>query len=183
MKGYWLDRGTAIFATQKTPYKFDRLALTLNRKGQNKNKKFFVPEYECTDQFRAKNIPCQEQIGNDIIDQLVANVSFTDDTINDDALTKQLKQARLQKIKTDTKLINQKLDQRKKLLFAQWSEKFFQAFSNHFGKLKNMIIQLHLNQDQVTKFNQCLDNCLQNLQLNLDQIWNEFQQEKEDEQT
>ena len=117
-----------------------------------------------------------------IIDQLQNNVSFETQLEDDAQLSKQLKQARLQSIKTDTKLKNQKLDQRKKLLFPEWSQKFFQSFSNHFGKLRNVVVELHLNEQQVAKFNQTLDNCLSNLQLNLDQIWDGFiNQEKKDE--
>lgn len=182
-KGYWLTRSQAIFATQKSPYAFDKLAHSLNRRGKNSHtKQFFVPESQCTDQYKSKNIPCQEQVGNDVLDQLVANVDFNLDVVDDDSLSKQLKQARLQKLKTDTKLLNEKLDQRKKLLFAQWSQRFFDQFSNHFGKLRNALISMHLNQEQINVFNQTLDNCLNNLQLSLDNIWNQFQEENEDGQ-
>lgn len=127
-----------------------------------------------------KNIPVEEQIDSDVIQQLASNVDFNQD-IEDDSLTKQLKQARLQKIKTDTKLINQKLDERKKLLFAEWSQKFFNQFADKFGKLRNVLVDMHLNEQQVNKFNQTLENCLNNLQLSLDNIWKDFEQEKQDE--
>lgn len=178
---YWLGRSDGLYATQKKPWQFDKMSMTLPRRGTNtKNKQFFIPQSECTEQYRLKNIPVEEQIDNDTLDELVANVDFNEDAQIDN-LNKQLKKARIQKTLTDTKLLNQKLDQRKKLLFAQWSEKFFQQFSNHFGKLRNCIVQMHLNEAQVNKFNQTLDNCLNNLQLNLDNIWNQFNQEKQNE--
>lgn len=185
MKGYWLERGQGLIATQKSPYHFDRMTKTLKSKGTNcHNRQYFIPQYQCTEQFRAKNIPCQEQLDSDVLDQLVANVDFNLDTDDQmDTLNKQFKKARIQKTLTDTKLQNQKLQQRKKLLFAQWSEKFFDQFSNHFGKLRNCLINMHLNQQQINVFNQTLDNCLNNLQLSLDNIWNQFQEEKEDGQT
>ena len=179
-KGQWLDRGTAIFATQKSPYQFDKLARTVNRKGQNKNKKFFIPEWECTQDFRARNIPCQEQVNNEVLDELVANVDFTSD-VEDDSLNRQLKQARKAKILQQTKLISQKLEQRKKLLFAQWSQKFFDEFSNHFGRLRNCLVNMKLNEDQVRVFNETLQSCINNLQLSLDNIWQQFTKDNQDE--
>lgn len=181
MRGYWLDRSTGIFATQKTPYQFDKLARTLNRKGQNKNKKFFIPQFECTEDFKSKNIPCQQFVDNDVIDQLVANVDFTGNDPEEDSLNRELKEARKAKILQQTKLISQKLEQRKKLLFAEWSEKFFDQFSNHFGKLRNCLVNMRLNEEQVKVFNQTLQSCINNLQLSLDNIWQEFTQEKQDE--
>ena len=43
MKGYYLSRADGIFATQKGPYAFDKLCQTLPRKGEGKNKRFFIP--------------------------------------------------------------------------------------------------------------------------------------------
>lgn len=180
-KGYYLSRTDGIFATQKTPYHFDRFCQSLPRKGQNKNRKYFIPQFECTEEFRAKNIPCEEQLNNDVLDQLAANVDFNSDDQMDN-LNKQFKKARIQKTLTDTKLQNQKLEERKRELYYDWSERFFNSFADHFGKLKNMIIELHLNEEQVKKFNQCLDNCLQNLQLNLNEIYDQFMQEQQNEQ-
>ena len=179
-KGYWLTRVQGLYATQKNTYQFDKLSRTVPRRGNNiHSKQYFIPEFECTEDYRAKNIPVEEDLDCDVLDELIQNVDFNQN--DDDKLSKQLKQARLQKIKTDTKLQSQKLDQRKKLLFAQWSQKFFEAFSNHFGKLRNVLVDMHLSQQQANRFNQCLDNCMNNLQVNLDEIWTQFQEEKQDE--
>ena len=161
---------------------FDKWSHSLNRRGKNcHTREYFVPQFECTQDFKTKNIPCQQQVNSDVLDQLAANVDFTSDA-EDESLNRDIKKARLGKILTDTKLQSQKLEQRKRQLFNDWSERFFNSFADHFGKLKNMIIELHLNEQQVTKFNQCLDNCLQNLQLNLNQIWDEFKQEQQNGQ-
>ena len=177
-KGYWLTRGQGIFATQKTPYQFDRLAQSLNRRGKNSHvRQFFVPEWQVTQQYKSKNIPCDEQLSSEVLDQLAANVDFTAD---DDDLSKQLKQARLEKIKTDTKLINEKLDERKKLLFNEWSQSFFQSFSDHFGKLRNCLVEMHLNEEQIKIFNQTLEKCLQNMSLHINKLYTEFKEEGED---
>lgn len=181
MKGYWLGRSNGIFATQMSPYQFDKFSISLKRRGTNsKNKQYFIPQSYCTDDYKSRNIPVEEFLDSNVLDELVSNVSFVQSS--EDDLNKQWKKARLQKTKTETKLTNQKLQQRKKLLFEQWSMKFFEVFSDHFGKLRNCIVGLHLNEQQVQILNQTLQNCLNNLQLNLDQIWNDFNKESEEEE-
>lgn len=180
-KGYWLTRSQGIFATQKTPYQFDKLAHSLNRRGKNSHtKQFFVPEWQVSQQYKAKNIPCHEQLSNEVLDQLAANVDFTTDA-EDQSLNRQLKQARKEKILQQTKLIGQRLQQRKKQLFNDWSQSFFESFANHFGKLKNALVEMHLNENQIKVFNETLDKCLQNMQLDLNKLYTEFKEENENE--
>lgn len=183
-KGYWLPRTTGIYATGGSPYHFDKLSRNLNRRGKNcHTREYFVPQWECTQDFRSKNIPCQQDINSDVLDQLVANVDFTNKEVDqqNESLNKALKRAKIEKTQADTKLQNEKLEQRKKLLFAQWSERFFDEFSNHFGKMRNVLISLHLNEDQVKLFNETLQNCIDNLQVNLDNIWQDFDKENQNE--
>lgn len=180
MKGYYLSRADGIFATQKGPYQFDKFCQSLPRKGVGKNKRFFIPQCQVTEQFRIKNIPVEMQIGNDVLEQLVANVDFNTDQQNED-LNKAWKKARIEKTQVDTKLAGQKLDQRKKQLFNDWSQSFFQSFSNHFGKLRNCLVQMHLNEEQINIFNETLDKCLQNMELDLNKLYNQFT-EREEEQ-
>lgn len=180
-KGFWLSRTDGIFATQKTPYQFDRLAQTLNRRGKNAHvRQFFVPEWQVTQQYKSKNIPCQEQINSDVLDQLAANVDFNIPDVEDQSLNRQLKQARKEKILQETKLIGQRLQQRKKQLFNDWSERFFQSFSDHFGRLRNCLVEMHLNEEQIKIFNQTLEKCLQNMSLDLNKLYTEFKEEGEE---
>lgn len=134
----------------------------------------------CTEDYKSKNIPVEEQLDSQVLDELVANVEFNQNS--EDDLTKQLKKARLGKVLADTKLIGEKLNQRKRQLYYDWSQKFFNCFAEHFGKLKNCIVQMHLNEEQVNKFNQTLDSCLNNMQLSLSQIWTEFKEEKDEQE-
>ena len=155
--------------------------MTLPRRGNNPHiRQYFIPQLECTEDYRTKNIPVEEQLDSDVLDQIAANVDFTSNG-DDDSLNRQIKQARKQKLLTETKLLGQKLQQRKKQLFYGWSETFFQSFANHFGKLKNCLVQMHLNEQQVKIFNQTLQKCLQNMQLDLNSMWNEFEKEQQNE--
>lgn len=184
MRGYWLTRTEAIYALGTTPAKWNNIESTFERKMNKKGTKklFFIPEQKATKEYRELNIPAQhdeEQI-DEVIEQLEDNVDFEDEAALQ-SINVQLKKARKQKILTETKYLEQKLEQRKKILFNQWSEKFFDCFSKHFAKLKNTIVELHLNEEQVKAFNQGLDNCLNNLQLNLDEIWSDFALDKTQE--
>ncbi len=98
------------------------------------------------------------------------------------SLNAQFKRARIDQVQTSTKLQQEKLEQRKRELFYQWSERFFDSFANHFGKLKNTIVQMHLNEQQVNKFNQILDSCLNNLKLNLDETYTQFMEQKDEQE-
>lgn len=174
-----------MFATGKSPYHFDKMCRNLPRRGKNGHtRQFFVPQFQTSDDFRAKNIPVEMQLGNDVLDQIAANVNFTEQTEQDNSLNDQYKRVKIEETKVRTKHLNQKLDQRKKLLFAQWSEKFFNQFADNFGRLRNVLVAMHLSEEQVNVFNETLDHCLNNLQLSLDNIWNQFKNEdEEDEQT
>lgn len=177
-KGYWLTRNEGLIATRKSPYQFDKMTKSLKRRGTNcHNRQYFIPQYEFDDQFRAKNIPVEEDLNNNVVEQLASNVDFVQG--EEDSLTTQLKKARLQKLQTDTKLLNQKLDLRKKQLFSQWSQSFFNVFADNFGKLRNCLINMHLNEEQLNVFNQTLDHCIQNLELHLTDVWNQFKAEQE----
>ena len=184
-KGYWLRRSNCIRATGKTPAQWNTIESTFVFRMNKKTRQFFVPQSYCTQQFKQMNIPVEYKAPvrdeQDILDQLQNNVDFTDQTQLQN-LNVQLKKARKDKILKQTKLIGQRLLQRKRELFYQWSEKFFIAFANHFGKLKNNIVQLHLNEEQVNKFNQILDSCLNNLQCNLDEIYNQFKEQKQEKE-
>ena len=181
MRGYWLFRSDAMYATGLTPHRWNTAETKLDRRMVKNRRQVFVPEDMCTEQFKAKNIPVEYDDEQDqILEQLQDNVDFNEDA-DLDSLNKELKKARREKIIKETKLIEERLDERKKELFYDWSQRFFQSFADHFGKLKNNIVELHLNEEQVAKFNQILDNCLNNMQLNLDEIWNDFKDQKQEE--
>lgn len=175
-KYYWLTRNDSIFATGKTPYKIEKLLGECQRRGNGKKKEYLIPFDCCTEEYKSKHIPVEiEDQRDDILDELEANVDFNE---QDNSLNDQLKRVKIQKIKVDTKHLNQKLDFRKRQLFTEWSEKFFDVFADNFGKLRNCLINMRLNTEQMNTFNQTLDNCINNLELHLDDIWNQFQNEK-----
>ena len=93
----------------------------------------------------------------------------------------ELTEAKLQNIRARTAVLEEKLEAHKKEMFADWSEKFFEVFTDCFAKLKNAFISLHLNEEQITILNDTLEMSLKNMDAKLSQIWNEFDKNEEDQ--
>ena len=75
-----------------------------------------------------------------------------------------------------------KLEARKQELFSEWSERFFEVFSSSFGKFKNDLISLHLDEELLSVLNAKLDNALKSMEDCLIQINSEWMNDEEDAQ-
>lgn len=181
MKGIWTSRSNGFYYTGLSSYQLDKLLQKCKRRGQGKKKEWFIPADRLTAEAK-KELILAEDTNDEILEQLESNVDFTqnvqylDQTQN---INLDLKKARKEKVLSETKLINQRLNQRRREQFADWSQNFFSVFSDSFGKLKNCLVSMHLSQEQINVFNETLDSCLNNLQLNLDRIWNEYNKEEQ----
>lgn len=175
MTGVWTTRSNAFYYTGLNGYQLDKLLQKCKRKGEGKKKQWFIPAQYLTQQSKQDLILTEDQ-SDQILDELAGNVNFDSD--DDDPqlaeLNKQLKKARKDKIQKQTAFLQERLQRRKLELYNQWSERFYQVFADNFGKFKNELINLHLNQQQISSLQQSLDNCLNNMQLCLSDIWNEF---------
>ena len=185
MNGVWSSRSNLFYYTGLSSYQLDKLLQKCRRRGQGKKKEWFVPEQYLTEQAKKDLILTQCQQNDQILDQLAGSVDFNQqDDPQIHQLNKQLKKARKEKIQKQTAFLEERLQRRKLELYNQWSERFFEVFADSFGKFKNELIKLHLNQEQINVLHQSLDNCLNNMQLSLNQIWNQFaKQEQPDAQT
>lgn len=186
MKGTWTTRSNAFYYTGLNGYQLDKLLQKCKRKGEGKKKEWFIPAQKLTEQAKQDLILVEEGQDEEILNQLASNVDFNSD--EDDPqihqLNKQLKKARKEKIQKQTAFLEQRLQRRKLELYNQWSQRFFEVFADSFGKMKNCLVAMHLTQQQIAIFNQTLENCLQNMQLSLSDIWNQFaHKEEEDAQT
>lgn len=182
MKGIWSSRSDLFFYTGLSSYQLDKLLQKCKRRGQGKKKEWFVPAEYLTPQAQEEMLLAEDQ-NDQILDQLESNVDFNGQSVEyldqTQNINLDLKKARKEKVLSETKLINQRLNQRRREQFADWSQNFFQVFSDSFGKLKNCLVAMHLTEQQISVFNETLDSCLNNLQLNLDKIWNEYNKEDE----
>ena len=117
-----------------------------------------------------------ENMINDILGDIAGNNnSLTIDPENVD-----LNEARRQEILMRTKYLEQKIEKKRLELFEEWSERFFQIFSKNFGKFKNTLIDLHLEEKQLKKLNENLDFALENMGTSLSDILNEYMNDEED---
>ena len=178
-KGCWLRRSQAFQATGLNTYQLDKLLQKCKNRQNKKRKQFFIQQDDLAQYYKDNHLLQQEQ-NDQILEQLAGNVDFNTDDIQMQSINLDLKRARKEQILTQTKLIGQRLQERKRQLYYDWSKRFFQCFSSHFGRLKNNIVELHLNEEQVSKFNQILSTCLSNMELNLNQIWEQFKQQKQE---
>lgn len=179
MSGVWTSRSNAFYYTGLTSYQLDKLLQKCRRRGDGKKKQWFIPAQKLTEQAKNDLILTQCQQNDQILDQLASSVDFNNKQDDPELkqLNKQWKKAKIENTYKHTSLLEEKLQRRKLELYNQWSERFFEVFADSFGKFKNQLINLHLNQQQIASLHQNLDNCMQNMQLSLNQIWNQFSRE------
>ena len=181
MTGVWTSRSNAFYYTGLSSYQLDKLLQKCKRKGEGKKKQWFIPAQKLTDQAKQDLILSQEE-NDQILDELASNVDFNQqDDPELKQLNKQYKKAKIAKTKKDTAFLQQRLQRRKMQLYNQWSQRFFEVFADNFGKMKNCLVSMHLTQQQISVFNQTLENCLNNMQLSLTDIWNQFAHKEEDD--
>lgn len=181
MTGCWTTRSNAFYYTGLNGYQLDKLLQKCKRKGEGKKKQWFVPAQYLTQQARQDLILSQQE-NDQILDQLASNVDFNQDQEDPQMkqLNKQWKKAKIANTKKNTEVQQQRLQRRKLELYNQWSERFFEVFADSFGRMKNCLVSMHLDQQQIGVFNQTLDSCLNNMQLTLSDIWLEFARGDED---
>ena len=150
-----------------------------------KKLEYFLPEDLISEVYKKNNptpfdeiddeIDPDEQIVNDIL----GDITSDDDTpIDPDNID--LNEARRQEVIMRTKYLSQKIEKKKNELFSEWSERFFMIFAKNFGKFKNTLIDLHLDEKQLKKLNENLDLALANLEEGLNEILNEYMNDEED---
>lgn len=182
MTGVWSTRSNLFYYTGLNGYQLDKLLQKCKRKGEGKKKQWFVPAQYLTQQSK-QDLILTEENEDQFLDELASNVDFDSDLDDPQLkqLNKQYKKAKIAKTKKDTEVQQQRLQRRKLELYNQWSERFYQLFADSFGKFKNQLINLHLNQQQIASLQQSLDNSLNNMSLGLCDIWNQFaKQEQQD---
>lgn len=90
----------------------------------------------------------------------------------------QLQQARLGEVLARTKWIEQKLEKRKQEIYQEWCERFFTVFAREFGKFKNSLIELRLEEEQLKKLKENLEFAVSNLEDSLIEIYDEYMAEE-----
>lgn len=173
----WLNQNDSIRVLNTTQAKF-----TANRnkykvrisKSRKNGSEFLIPISEM-------NLESQEFFlnirDNSLDDNLIDLVESTD--FNMSPIDEKLKETRIKKIESEITFLNQKIESKKLAIFQEWSDLFFQAFSDSFSQLKNFLIELHLNKEQLEKFESILNSSLDNLNSSLNNLINNFLNNKD----
>lgn len=115
------------------------------------------------------------------VEDILGDISIPSPYQNSNEDNSELIKARLENLQTRTKLLQEKIEERKVELFTEWSERFFEVFSNAFAKFKNHLINLHLNEKQINALNASLDSAIENMSDNLIKIQNEYMNDEHEE--
>jgi hypothetical protein len=115
------------------------------------------------------------------VEDILGNINFETMPGVDGELN-QLQQARLGEVLARTKWIEQKLEKRKQELYQEWCERFFIVFAREFGKFKNSLIDLRLEDAQLTKLKENLEFAISNMEDSLMEIYDEYMAEEDEEE-
>lgn len=183
MKGSWLTMTDAAVAMGKTPPQFAKYKDVLKTRPKGKRVEYFLPEKMMTAKYKKyyADVMTEYDEGAQEVEEIIGDVTDGIDLLPNTSA--ELTEAKLANIKARTALINEKLDARKQDLFNEWSEKFFDIFSNAFARFKNTLIELHLNEDQLKTLTDNLETALKSMNDGVEQINAEWMNEQDEEIT
>lgn len=190
IKGLWLTQAQAQIATGKPMSLFRAKVMPKLKMKKIPGKKkplYFLTEEYFTDVYKKNNAEDLIELDDEDIDDenMINNIlgdiaGSANNITNENPENVDLNEARRQEVIMRTKYLSQKIEKKKLELFEEWSERFFQIFSKNFGKFKNTLIDLHLEEKQLKKLNENLDLALENMEEGLNEILNEYMNDEED---
>ena len=183
IKGLWLTQAQAQLATGK-PMSLFRAKVMPNLKmkkipGKKKPLYFLTEEY-FTEVYKKNNAEDLIELDDEDIDDenminnILGDIAGSANNVQIDHENVDLNEARRQEVIMRTKYLSQKIEKKKLELFEEWSERFFQIFSKNFGKFKNTLIDLRLDEKQLKKLNENLDLALSNMDQGLNDILTDY---------
>ena len=189
-RGIWLTLSNGQCATGLTYAVFRSKVLPKLKTKDIPGKKkplYFVTEEYLSDIYKKNHADelielDEEDISDEnMINDILGDITGSANNIsNENPENVDLNEARRKEIIVRTKYLEQKIEKKKNELFEEWSERFFQIFSKNFGKFKNTLIDLHLEEKQLKKLNENLDLALENMEIGLTEILNEYMNDEED---
>ena len=190
IKGLWLTQAQAQLATGKPMSLFRAKVMPKLKMKKIPGKKkplYFLTEEYFTEVYKKNNAADLIELDDEDIDDenminnILGDIAGSDNNVQIDHENVDLNEARRQEVIMRTKYLSQKIEKKKLELFEEWSERFFQIFSKNFGKFKNTLIDLHLEEKQLKKLNENLDLALENMEEGLNEILNEYMNDEEDD--
>lgn len=182
MKGCWLSKSKAALAAGMTAHEFQRTYATkLKERKEGKWPEYFLPEDNMTDTSKAALADCMEELPSDDVADIVEGIlgDISQGSLEGARgipldLDSQLQAAQLDNIKARTKALGEKLQRNRQELWNGWSQEFFECFSQSFAKMKNTLVSLQLDEEQLQTLNEALDSALSSMKDKLDFMYNDF---------
>lgn len=184
MRGLYLNQQDAATAMGITTPTFSKYRVTLKQRSVKRGRvEYFLPEKMMTAKYRKYYADVMQELDDDAeeVESILGDVSDTADILASSP-SNELTEAKLDNLKARTALINEKLEQRKTELFSEWSEKFFDVFSNAFARFKNSLVELHLSEEQLNTLTDNLENALKSMNDGIEQINAEWMNEQNEEE-
>lgn len=183
LRGLYLNQQDAATAMGITTPTFSKYRVTLKQRSVKRGRvEYFLPEKMMTAKYRKYYADVMQELDDDAeeVESILGDVSDTADILASSP-SNELTEAKLDNLKARTALINEKLEQRKSELFSEWSEKFFEVFSNAFAKFKNDLISLHLTEEQLDNLTEKLELALKSMDDGITQINTEWMNSEAEE--
>ena len=183
IKGLWLTQAQAQLATGKPMSLFRAKVMPKLKMKKIPGKKkplYFLTEEYFTEVYKKNNAEDLIELDDEDIDDenminnILGDIAGSANNVQIDHENVDLNEARRQEVIMRTKYLSQKIEKKKLELFEEWSERFFQIFSKNFGKFKNTLIDLHLEEKQLKKLNENLDLALSNMEEGLSDILTDY---------
>lgn len=156
-------------------------ATKLKERKEGKWPEYFLPEDNMTDTSKAALADCMEELPSDDVADIVEGIlgDISHGSLEGAKgipldLDSQLQAAQLEKIKVQTKALGEKLTRQRQEIWNSWNEQFFECFSTSFAKVKNRLIELQLNEEQIESFSEAIDNALNSMKDRLDFMYNDW---------
>lgn len=183
MTGVWCTKNEASSAIGEPWQKLEKHLTDFKSKKDGRYTKYFIP-YEMLTEKAKKNMTARfEEVlddddAADIVEGILGDVTGQTfaATVED-----QLQEARLANVKARTAMLGEKLERRKTELFSEWSQAFFEAFTEAFTKFKNELIALQLTEEQLSTLQEKLSLALQSLKDKLDFLEQDYAKDDNDD--
>lgn len=182
MTGVWCTKNEASSAIGEPWQKLEKHLTDFKSKKDGRYTKYFIP-YEMLTEKAKKNMTARfEEVlddddAADIVEGILGDISHGSlegaRGIPLD-LDSQLQAAQLDNIKARTKALGEKLQRNRQELWNGWSQEFFECFSQSFAKLKNTLVSLQLDEEQLQTLNEALDSALSSMKDKLDFMFIDF---------
>lgn len=176
-----MTKNEAAQAVGEPWHKFNKHLLDYRSKAEGKSIRYFIPFEQLTPQAQTNLSSRVEELPSDDVADIVEGIlgDISQGSLEGARgipldLDSQLQAAQLDNIKARTKALGEKLQRNRQELWNGWSEEFFECFSQSFAKLKNTLVSLQLDEEQLQTLNEALDSALSSMKDKLDFMYNDF---------